>query len=59
MVHGEIMIDKKVRCVIIGGGISGLTFANKLGEKDYLIIEKENSVGGYAGPLIELEEYPD
>lgn len=32
--------------LIIGAGISGLTFAN-YAKDDYLIIEKENEVGGY------------
>ena len=36
----------KVKYLIIGGGISGLTLANYL-KDDYLIIEKENEVGGY------------
>ena len=36
---------KKVKYLIIGGGISGLTFANYV--NDYLIIEKENEAGGY------------
>ena len=35
----------KVKNLIIGAGISGLTAANYL--DDYLIIEKENNVGGY------------
>lgn len=35
----------KTKYLIIGGGISGLTFANYV--DDYLIIEKENEVGGY------------
>jgi protoporphyrinogen oxidase len=37
---------KKVKYLIIGGGISGLTFANRIGSNDYLIIEKEKEVGG-------------
>ncbi len=37
---------KKVKYLIIGGGVSGLTFANYV-KDDYLIIEKENEVGGY------------
>ena len=37
---------KKVKYLVIGGGISGLTFAN-YAKGDYLIIEKENEVGGY------------
>ena len=36
----------KVRNLIIGAGISGLTYANYCGE-DYLVVEKENEVGGY------------
>lgn len=35
----------KVKYLIIGAGISGLTFANYV--DDYLIIEKEKEVGGY------------
>lgn len=37
---------KKTKYLIIGAGISGLTFAN-YAKGDYLIIEKENEVGGY------------
>jgi len=37
---------KKVDYLIIGAGISGLTFANYV-KDDYLIIEKEEEVGGY------------
>ena len=37
---------KKVKYLVIGAGISGLTFANYV-DDDYLIIEKENEVGGY------------
>ena len=37
---------KKVKYLVIGAGISGLTFANYCGD-DYLICEKENEVGGY------------
>lgn len=32
--------------LIIGAGISGLTFANYCGD-DYLLVERENEVGGY------------
>ena len=38
---------KKVEYLIVGAGISGLTFANYLNNDDYLLIEKENEVGGY------------
>lgn len=37
---------KKVKNLIIGAGISGLTYANYCGD-DFLIIEKESEVGGY------------
>ena len=37
---------KKVKYLIIGAGISGLTFANYCKE-DYLICEKEEEIGGY------------
>lgn len=39
-------MDKiKTKYLIVGAGISGLTFANYV--NDYLILEKENEVGGY------------
>ncbi len=37
---------KEVKYLIIGGGISGLTFANYI-DDSYLIVEKEKEVGGY------------
>lgn len=37
---------KKTKYLIIGAGISGLTFANYC-NGDYIIVEKENEVGGY------------
>lgn len=37
---------KKVKKLIIGAGISGLTYANYC-NGDYLIVEKESEVGGY------------
>lgn len=36
----------KTKYLIIGAGISGLTFANYI-KDNYIIIEKENEVGGY------------
>lgn len=36
----------KINNLIIGGGISGLTLANYI--TDYLIVEKDSSLGGYA-----------
>lgn len=37
---------ENIKYLIIGAGISGLTFANYI-KDNYLIIEKENEVGGY------------
>ena len=39
-------MKEKTKYLIIGAGISGLTAANALG-KDYLLLEKEDEVGGY------------
>ena len=39
-------MNRNVKYLIIGAGISGLTFANFI-KDNYLIIEKENEVGGY------------
>lgn len=36
-----------VKYLIVGGGISGLSFATFINDDDYLIIEKETEVGGY------------
>lgn len=40
-------MDRNVKYLIIGAGISGLTFAN-YADGDYLIIEKEKEVGDIA-----------
>ncbi len=37
----------KVKYLVIGAGISGLSFANFIGTDDYLIVEKDNEIGGY------------
>ena len=39
-------MERNVKYLIIGAGISGLTFAN-YADGDYLIVEKEDEVGGY------------
>lgn len=39
------MEKKQTNFLILGGGISGLTFANYV--DDYLIVEKEERIGGY------------
>jgi protoporphyrinogen oxidase len=33
--------------LIVGAGISGLSYANFCGHEDYLIVEKDSSIGGY------------
>lgn len=38
---------EKHKYVILGAGISGLSVANFLKSEDYIIVEKENKVGGY------------
>jgi protoporphyrinogen oxidase len=42
---------KNIDCLILGGGITGLSFANFY-NGDYLIIEKENELGGYCKTTI-------
>lgn len=37
----------QVKYLVVGAGVSGLAFTNFLNSKDYLIIEKENEVGGF------------
>ena len=41
------MSELNTKYLIIGAGISGLTFANYLNNSDYLIVEKEKKIGGY------------
>ena len=41
------MEEVRIKYLIIGAGISGLMFANCKKNEDYLIIEKENEIGGY------------
>lgn len=40
------MSEHRIKNLVIGGGISGLTFARYI-KDDYLILEKESEVGGY------------
>lgn len=39
-------MNKKVKYLILGGGVSGLSFALEKRKEDYLIIEKEKEIGG-------------
>jgi len=49
------MEELEVKYLIIGAGISGLTFANYLNDKEYLIVEKDDRVGGYCKTTINGE----
>ena len=42
--------------LIIGAGVSGLTFANYV-KGDYLIVEKENEIGGYCRTIYKKDFY--
>ena len=42
------MENKKIKYLILGGGVSGISTAVFLGkDEDYLILEKTDSLGGY------------
>ena len=43
---------KTVNTLVIGGGITGLSLASYLNDKDYLVLEKEKQVGGYCKTII-------
>src|SRR5574344_530000 len=51
----DSMEDINVKYLIIGAGISGLTFANYVKEDNYLIVEKDDRVGGYCKTTINGE----
>jgi protoporphyrinogen oxidase len=38
---------ERVTYLVLGGGVTGLSFANFLDAKDYLVIERDRSLGGY------------
>ena len=43
---------KETDILIIGGGITGLSLGSFLGDKDYLILEKDATPGGYCKTTI-------
>ncbi len=47
-------MERNVKYLIIGAGISGPTFAN-YADGDYLIVEKEDEVGGYCRTIKEKD----
>ncbi|MCB9616536.1 MAG: FAD-dependent oxidoreductase [Sandaracinus sp.] len=38
---------EKVRHLVVGGGISGLAFADRLADDDVLVLERDDEIGGY------------
>ena len=38
---------ERTRYLIIGAGVTGLSFADWLGDDDYWIVEAEDEIGGY------------
>lgn len=46
---------QKVKYLIIGGGISGLSFAYKKSTEDYIVLEKENVLGGLCKSFYQKE----
>lgn len=44
--------DKHVDVLILGAGMTGLSVAHFLGDRDYMIIEKEDSIGGMIRDVI-------
>ncbi len=41
------MTEQRVRFLVVGAGVSGLSFAGKLKSEDYLVLERESEIGGY------------
>ena len=46
------MSELNVKYLVLGAGVSGLTFANFLNSEDYLIVEKDSRPGGYCKTTI-------
>ena len=38
---------ERTRYLIVGAGVSGLAFADRLGRRDYRVVEAEQEIGGY------------
>ena len=41
------MTDIQCKYLIVGGGVSGLMFSNLVKDEDFILLEKENELGGY------------
>ena len=44
---------QKTRFLIVGGGVTGLAFAGRLEQRDYLICEAEAELGGYCRTVVQ------
>jgi len=44
---------RKTRFLIVGGGISGLAFADRVREHDYLVVEAQGELGGYCKTIVQ------
>lgn len=51
----DVINLNKVKYLIIGAGVSGLSFANFIKSDSYLIIEKEKEAGGYCRTIYEQD----
>lgn len=47
------MSHRKTRYLIVGGGISGLTFADRVRNDDYLVAEAQAELGGYCKTVVQ------
>ncbi len=43
----------KVRYLIVGAGISGLAFADRVHDEDYLVLEAADEIGGYCKTVVQ------
>lgn len=50
-----MMSDINVKYLVLGAGVSGLTFSNFLKSDDYIIVEKDSRPGGYCKTTIKGE----
>lgn len=46
---------KKAKYLVVGAGISGLSFANFIDSDDFLILEKENEAGGFCRTIYDKD----
>jgi len=46
-------VQQHTRFLIVGAGVTGLAFAGRLAERDYLICESEAEIGGYCRTVVQ------